>query len=176
MKHAITHNASKNLNHITLQLLDCVLWDHVSNKSNSPLILGFPIYGEHLYCKTWSFQQEAIYSKFLIVASFFGKRTWSRFFITLLEVTTTFPIFFGAHTNVLFTTEVKILMLIMWSCRSSHIWLLLNSEWLSYFEHATQSLLNTCVLDIRSWSHTKPHTTQIWASNWKKELNHAHLP
>ena len=38
---------------------------------------------------------------------------------------------------------------------------LLNLEWPSYFEHAIQYLLNTCLYCIRSWSHTKPHTRYL---------------
>ena len=38
---------------------------------------------------------------------------------------------------------MKILMLIKWSNRSSQ---LLNLEWLSYFKHVVQSLLNRCLL------------------------------
>ena len=29
------------------------------------------------------------------------------------------------------------------------------------YEHAVQSLLSTCLFGFRSWSHTKPHHTQI---------------
>ena len=60
-----------------------------------------------------------------------------------------------------FIIEVKILVLIKWSCRSPHLCWLLSLWWSLYFEHVIQSLSNTCLFNIRSWSHTTPHTTQI---------------
>lgn len=37
----------------------------------------------------------------------------------------------------------------------------LSIEWLSYYVHTYQSLSNTCLFYICSWSHTKSYTTQI---------------
>ena len=33
----------------------------------------------------------------------------------------------------------------------------MNLEWLSYFEHVIQSLLNTSLFGVCNWNHTKPH-------------------
>ena len=67
----------------------------------------------------------------------------------------TLLIVFGAHTNTLFITKVKIYVLIEWSYRSSQLCRRLNIGWLSCFEHVVQSFLPT--YGIRSWSHTIPY-------------------
>ena len=55
-------------------------------------------------------------------------------------------IIFGAHIDILFIIEVKIVMLIKWSYRSPQSCSLLNLEWSVYFEHAVHSHLKTCFL------------------------------
>jgi hypothetical protein len=50
---------------------------------------------------------------------------------------------FGTPLNIVFTIRVKILVLIKWSHTSPQLSGLLRLEWLSYFEHVVQSLLNT---------------------------------
>ena len=49
-------------NHIynIIQLLGCISWDHAVGKNNFPLNMGFPIYGEHSWCKLWSFREAYI--------------------------------------------------------------------------------------------------------------------
>ena len=44
---------------------------------------------------------------------------------------------------------------------------ILNLEWRLYFEHTSQSLLDTCPFYIHFWHQTKPHTTQIQVPNKK---------
>ena len=67
---------------------------------------------------------------------------------------------------------MKILMLIKWSYRYLELHWQLSLEWLSYFEHTIQSLLNTCVFNIHFWSHTKPyicHSNVGVLKKWKLE-------
>ena len=48
----------------------------------------------------------------------------------------------------MFVIKVNIFVLIKWS----YVDLVIHLEWLSYFEHKVQSLLNTCLLYIHSWN------------------------
>jgi hypothetical protein len=57
---------------------------------------------------------------------------------------------------------------IQWSDRFLRLCWLSILEWLAYIEHTVQSLLNTCLFGIHSWSHTIPRTTQIQVFNWDK--------
>ena len=63
--------------------------------------------------------------------------------------------------NILFIIKVNIIMLIGWSYTSLQLRRPLSLEWLSKFEHAAQSLLNTCMFGIHYWSHTISPNTQI---------------
>ena len=61
-----------------------------------------------------------------------------------------------------------ILLIIRVTILTSARWMLFRSHWnyvdywAWYSEHGIQSLFNTCLFGICSWSHTKPHTTQIY--------------
>lgn len=57
--------------HNTPKLLDCIPWDHLSGECNSPSILGFSIYGEHLACILQSIRQATIFLHISSVATFF---------------------------------------------------------------------------------------------------------
>ena len=72
--------------------------------------------------------------------------------------------------NILFISKVDIRMLSAWSYRSLPIMLIIEPRMVIMFEHVVQSLLNMCPCGICSWSHTKPHTTQIYVSD-KKIIN-----
>ena len=61
-----------------------------------------------------------------------------------------------AHMKILIIVKVKILVLIIWSSYRSPTIDNWSLEWLSYFELAVASLLNTCLFYIRLW---EPHQT-----------------
>lgn len=52
-------------------------------------------------------------------------------------------VIFGACMNVTFIIKVKILMFVKWSYRSPQSSGLLSLEWLAYFQHIFQSVLDT---------------------------------
>ena len=66
---------------------------------------------------------------------------------------------------ILFIIKVKLLVLIKWSCRSPESCWLLSPEWLAYFDHVIQSVLDTGLFCASSQIHTSPHTTQIQVSS-----------
>ena len=73
--------------------------------------------------------------------------------------------------------KVKILVIIKWSCGSSQSYWLLNLECFSYFEHAVQSLLNTCLFgDLFLESH-QTHTPLNYRCPFKisNRIRHAYL-
>ena len=67
-------NVISTWSQVITQLLGCILLGQVLGENNSPLIMGFPDYGEHSSCTMWSF---------LITDSFFGKRPSSSCLIML---------------------------------------------------------------------------------------------
>ena len=63
-----------NLTHNIAQLLGCVMWDHVLDKSESPSVHVFPIYGEHSGLCIMEFLTNNYNNLFFIAYSFFVKR------------------------------------------------------------------------------------------------------
>jgi hypothetical protein len=79
-----------------------------------------------------------------------------------IEAIATFLVVFGAHINISFIVS-KWRFSCSWNghtgfpFQSCEYWVW---KWLPYFEHAVQSLWDTYLFDIHSWSHDKPHATQ----------------
>ena len=69
-----------------------------------------------------------------------------------MKVVVNFRMIFGARMNVLFSIEVKILMLIIWSYRFPKQCRLLSLEGLSCFEQGVRILLDTWLFGICFWT------------------------
>jgi hypothetical protein len=78
-----------------------------------------------------------------------------------IKVVIAFLIMFGTPLNILFTINVKTIVLMKRSYKLPpppfQLCWPLNLERLSYVEHATSSLINTCLCGIYAWSHTQSH-------------------
>ena len=86
-----------------------------------------------------------------------------RCLVIQIETQVAFLIIFGAHVNILSIIKVKTLVLIKCSYTPPpQLCPLLNLEWLSYYEHTIQSILNTCFFGLWFWeSHQTTYHPNI---------------